>query len=91
MLDRYSIDIEEFMKECDVYELHRSLLKGYFEEGTCYRREGVLLNEVGYEQTRLCRAIADMLHKLSEKTPILIVLNRFQISKTEVRWSLSGD
>ena len=94
MLDRNSIDIEEFMKECDVYELHRSLLKGYFEEGTCYRREGVLLNEVGYEQTRLCRAIADMLHKLSEKTPILIVLNRFQISSRstmELIWRLINE
>lgn len=94
MFAKKSIDIDKYMKECDVYELHRSLLKGYFEKGICYRGEGVLLNEVEYEQTRLCKAIVNMLHKLSEETPILIVLNRFQISSRstmELIWRLINE
>jgi hypothetical protein len=61
------------------YELHRSLFLGYYEDGVCKREEGVLLNEVEYEQRRMTDAIVAMLKKLTEYRPILIVINRFQL------------
>ena len=59
--------------------MHRSLFLGYYEDGVCKREEGVLLNEVEYEQRRMTDAIVAMLKKLTEYRPILIVINRFQL------------
>lgn len=54
-------DFEAFLRECGTYELHRSLFLGYYEDGICKREEGVLLNEVEYEQRRMTEAIVAML------------------------------
>ena len=70
-------DFEAFLRECGTYELHRSLFLGYYEDGICKREEGVLLNEVEYEQRRMTEAIVAMLKKLTEYRPIMIVINRF--------------
>lgn len=72
-------DFDSFLRECKTYELHRSLFLGYYEDGVCKREEGVLLNEVEYEQRRMTDAIVAMLKKLTEYRPILIVINRFQL------------
>lgn len=73
-------DFEAFLRECGTYELHRSLFLGYYEDGICKREEGVLLNEVEYEQRRMTEAIVAMLKKLTEYRPIMIVINRFQLA-----------
>lgn len=70
----------DFMKECDVYELHRPIIQSYFDTGMCRREEAVILDEVEYEQERMTTAIVTMLGKLSERCPIMIVLNRFQLA-----------
>lgn len=67
-----------FMKECDVYELHRPIFESYFETGYCKREELILLDEVEYEKERMASAIVQMLKNLSQKCPIAILLNRFQ-------------
>ena len=71
---------DDFQKECGVYYLHRQVLNSYYETGECFREETVLLNEVAYEQRRMTMAIADMLKKLSEVKPLMIVINRFQMA-----------
>lgn len=73
-------NFDEFMKECGVYYLHRQVISSYYESGVCVRDEGVLLNEVGYEQRRMTRSVADMLKRLSEIKPVVIVINRFQLA-----------
>lgn len=73
-------DFKEFLQECDVYELHRDLLLGYYEKGKCCRNESVLLNEVRYEQYRMTTAITDMLKSLAAQHPLVIVINRFQLA-----------
>ena len=40
----------------------------------------MLLNEVAYEQRRMTMAIVDMLKRLSEVKPLMIVINRFQMA-----------
>lgn len=71
---------DDFQKECGVYYLHRQVLNSYYETGECFREEMVLLNEVAYEQRRMTMAIADMLKRLSEVKPLMIVINRFQMA-----------
>lgn len=73
-------DFDAFLQECGTYEQHRPVFLGYFEDGVCRRNEGVLLNEVEYEQQRMSDAIAAMLKKLSEYRPILVLINRFQLA-----------
>lgn len=70
----------EFMESCDVYYLHRSVLLSYFETGKCKREENVLLGEVEYEQERMTEGIMNMLLRLSEEKPIMLLLNRFQMA-----------
>lgn len=71
-------DFAEFLDECHVYELQKPLLFGYYETGVCHREEHVLLCEVEYEQSRMTEAMADMLRRISEQHPVVIVINRFQ-------------
>ena len=71
---------DDFQKECGVYYLHRQVLNSYYETGECFREETVLLNEVAYERRRMTMAIADMLKRLSEVRPLMIVINRFQMA-----------
>ena len=73
-------NFDDFLRSCEVYELHRKLFLGYYEKGECCREESVLLNEVKYEQYRMTKAIADMLKALSQKHPVVIVINRFQLA-----------
>lgn len=73
-------DFSDFMRECDVYELHCPIFESYFATGTCERIEPVLLAEVKYEQERMADAIVRMLLKLSEHKPLVILLNRFQMA-----------
>ena len=71
---------EDFLVECDVYQLQRETLCSYYYTGECKRHEGVLLDEVDYEQKRMVEGVATMLQKLSRIRPIMLVINRFQIA-----------
>ena len=39
-------DIDAFLEECDVYTLHRPIIRSYFKTGICRREEEILLEEV---------------------------------------------
>ena len=73
-------DFDEFLTQCKVYELHRDVLKSYYETGVCKRQESVLLDEVEYEQGRMTKTIALMLKAVAEYKPLVIVVNRFQMA-----------
>lgn len=73
-------DFEEFLKECDVYYLHRPVILSYFNTGVCKREEPVLLDEADYEQERMTNALENMLLRLAEECPVVILLNRFQFA-----------
>lgn len=73
-------DFDTFLAECGVYELHKEVFRSYYETGICDREEGVLLNEVEYEQGRMTEAIAAMLKALAKTHPIVLVINRFQMA-----------
>ncbi len=73
-------DFNEFLSQCEVYEPHREVLTMYYESGICKRTEGVLLDEVRYEQKRLTKTIAYMLKTVAQYQPIMLVINRFHLA-----------
>lgn len=75
-------DFDDFLTKCQVYELHRDILKMYYETGVCKRQEKVLLDEVEYEQNRMTKTIALMLKEVAEYKPLMLVINRFQRAST---------
>lgn len=76
----YRGTFEDFLDECNVYQLHRPVFKSYFMTGCCKREEDFLADEAEYEQKRMSDSIVSMLLKLSEIHPVFIVLNRFQLA-----------
>lgn len=73
-------DFDTFLDGCGVYELHKEILRSYYESGICKRNENVLLNEVAYEQNRMTDAMAAMLKALAKEHPLMLVINRFQMA-----------
>ena len=73
-------DFDDFLTQCEVYELHREVLKMYYETGICKRNEDVLVDEVDYEQERMTKTISLMLKTVAECKPVVLVINRFQIA-----------
>lgn len=73
-------DFDEFLTQCEVYELHREILKMYYETGVCKRAENVLVDEVEYEQQRMAKTISIMLKTVAEYKPMLLIVNRFQMA-----------
>lgn len=71
-------DFNEFLTQCQVYELHREVLNSYYRSGNCKRIEPVLLDEVEYEKQRMARTICLMIKAVAEYKPIVMVVNRFQ-------------
>lgn len=71
---------DDFLTKCQVYELHRDVLKMYYETGVCRRQEKVLLDEVEYEQARMTKTIALMLEAVAEYKPLMFVINHFQLA-----------
>lgn len=83
-------DFDDFLTQCQVYELHREVLNMYYNTGICKRQEHVLLDEVAYEQARMTNTIALMLKAVAEYKPLVLVVNRFQMtSKSAIRLILS--
>ena len=79
-------DFDEFLTKCQVYELHRDVLRLYYETGVCKRQEKVLLDEVEYEQRRMTQTISLMLKEVAAYKPMMLVINRFQrASKSSIQ------
>lgn len=78
----YDMTIDEFLDACGVYELHKSVLKSYFETGICKRADEVFASEYQYECHRMQEAIANMLKYVSSKERLIFVFNRLNIIVT---------
>ena len=68
--------LDEFFESANVYLLHRPIFKTYFERGVCTRKEDVLINEIDFEVDKFYKEIGRMLECLSEKKPLMLVLNK---------------
>ena len=72
----YNMTIDQFLDECQVYELHKSVIKSYFETGICKRNDEVLVSEYQYECQIMQENIDNMLKYISSKEKIIFVFNR---------------
>ena len=73
-------NFDEFLTQCEVYELHREILNSYYETGVCKRTEVVLVDEADYEQRRMTNTICLMLKTMAEYKPVVVVVNRFHLA-----------
>ena len=74
--EEYDMTIDQFLEECGVYELHKSVIKFYFETGICKRDDEVLVSEYPYECQRMQENIANMLQYISSKENVIFVFDR---------------
>ena len=72
----YNMTIDQFLDECGVYELHKSVIKFYFETGICKRDDEALVSEYQYECQVMQENIDNMLKYISSKEKIIFVFNR---------------
>lgn len=74
--EEYNMTIDEFLDECGVYELHKSVIKSYFETGICKRADEMLISEYQYECHMMQESIDNMLEYISLNKKIVFVFNR---------------
>lgn len=74
--NEFDMSIDKFLELCDVYMLHRSVIKSYFETGICNRTDEVLVSEYEYECQMMQKNINNMLEYISSKERIVFVFNR---------------
>lgn len=67
---------QKFFDECGVYQLHRSVIKSYFETGICKRADEVPVSEYQYEGHMMQENIGNMLKYISLKQKLVFVFNR---------------
>lgn len=71
-----NIDIDELMDKCNVYQLHRSVIKAYLEGKIITREEDYIYNEIEYENKRMRDAIVDILCFLAKGNTMVFILNK---------------
>lgn len=77
---RYFSEMEyaDFLENCDVYPLHISLFKTYYECGTCRRVETIVRNEAEYEHDIFIKDIIKIFNMISEVVPLLLIFENLQ-------------
>lgn len=71
----YNETLDEFLGEFDIYQLQKSFFKSYIENGSCVRTENFILDEIEFEKKKMNESVANIIMKLSEKHPMLILVN----------------
>lgn len=74
------VSIDTFLEICQVYSLHRPILKSYIEGKKCRREEDLIVIEVEYEQARFLQSLSNIITYISKEKPVLMVLNRLHLS-----------
>lgn len=74
-----NINIDDLMDKCNVYKLHRSVLKAYLEGKMVTREEDYIYNEVEYENRRMRNAIVNMLCFLTEGKTTIFIFNKLHM------------
>ena len=72
--NRYK-EIDDFLDACDIYPLHRSILKSYIETGTCKRYEDMIACECEYEHKLFVTNIQNILKRITDDYTVFLYLN----------------
>ena len=86
----YTMTIDEFLDECGVYELHKSVIKSYFETGICKRTDEALISEYEYECQMMQENIDNMFKYISSKERIVFVFNKLNYANESTLRILLG-
>ena len=86
----YNMTIDQFLNECGVYELHKSVIKYYFETGICKRDDEALVSEYQYECQMMQENIDNMLQYISASEKIIFVFNRLNDANESTIRILAG-
>ena len=83
LYDRYystEQTFETFLDNAGVYSLHKSVYTNYRENGFCQRKEEVIPIENEYEHDKFLKGLIGIFNYISEKVPLLIVLNKVHLA-----------
>ena len=70
--------IDKLLDACDVYSLHRSVLKSFLQSGMCVREENLLIDEVAFEQEKIATAVVNVISHLAGERQVVFLLNDIQ-------------
>ena len=71
---------ESFLDNAGVYSLHKNIYVKYRENGICQRTEEVIPVENEYEHDKFLKGLIGIFNYVSEKVPLLIVLNKVHLA-----------
>ena len=68
------------LENANVYPSHRILFKGYLQNQLPERKDEIVLDELQYEFTQMCKSICKILKTISKNTPIIIAMADLQFA-----------
>ncbi len=71
-------EIDRLLDECNVYSLHKSVFKSFFQKGLCVREENLLIDEVAFEQDKIASAVVNIVSHLAGDRQVVFLLNDMQ-------------
>ncbi len=71
-------EIDKLLDECNVYSLHKSVFKSFFQHGLCVREENLLIDEVAFEQDKIASAVVNIVSRLAGDRQVVFLLNDMQ-------------
>ena len=74
------ISLDDFLEACNVYKMHRTLIKSYFETGIGKRDEILYIDSIDYEVQKMHENIISMISYISKYKPVVFVFNKLQFS-----------
>lgn len=79
-LYQQKLPIDSFLEMCQVYPLHRSVLRSYIKGKKCERKEDVIVIEVEYEQIRFLQSLYNIITYISQEKSIFMILNKLHLA-----------
>lgn len=77
---KLNINIDQLLENANVYPSHRILFKGYLQNQLPERKDEIVLDELQYEFTQMCKSICKILKTISKNTPIIIAMADLQFA-----------
>ena len=74
------VSFDQFLEDAGVYSLHRRIYASYKENGVCERTEEIVPVEMEYEHERFVKGLIGVFNYISERIPLLIVLNKVHLA-----------
>lgn len=74
-------DIDDFLISCEVYPLHRLMIKHYIENGYFYREENIIFREIKFEKEKILQSIINILRYISKEHRIVLILNKLHLAQ----------